>query len=69
MRVSYHKLRIEMDKRKVKWKDLVDKAHLSWSTTNKLSSDKEVSIKVLMKICSVLECNIEDVLEFEKEGK
>lgn len=69
MKVSYHKLRIEMDKRKIKWNDLVKYANLSWSTTNKLSNDKEVSMKVLMKVCAVLDCSIENILDFKKEGK
>ncbi|PHV70687.1 transcriptional regulator [Sporanaerobium hydrogeniformans] len=29
---------------------------------------KKIDIEVLNKICTVLECNIEDILEYKKDG-
>ena len=63
MRVSYKKL----------WKLLIDKdmskgqmRQKSGITTNalaKLGKDENVSTEVLCKICKVLDCNIEDIIE------
>ena len=64
MAVSYNKL----------WKQLNDKGtnktklryatNMSSSTMAKLSKNQPVAIPVLEKICAVLECNIEDIMEF-----
>lgn len=63
MRVSYKKL----------WKLLIDKdmtkgqmRQKSGITTNslaKLGKDENVSTEVLCKICKILDCNIEDIIE------
>lgn len=67
MGISYKKLKHLLVDKGMKQKDLKEKAHLGWTTMSKLSSNKEVSMKVLMKICEVLNCNIEDVMQFEKK--
>ena len=66
MKASYKKL----------WKLLVDKeiskSHLhkptglSSSTMTKLRRSEDVSMEALRKICTVLDCNIADIVEFEK---
>lgn len=69
MLISYNKL----------WKLLVDKK-MSTSTLRKVSGiapntmtrlrrDEEVSLSVLHRICSTLEVNIGDVMEFLPEDK
>jgi DNA-binding Xre family transcriptional regulator len=37
------------------------------NTLAKLSKNQQVSMDVLMKICSKLECDISDICEFKKE--
>lgn len=66
MAVSYNKL----------WKLLIDKGtnktklreatNMSSSTMAKLAKNQPVAMPVLEKICAELECNIEDIMEFNK---
>lgn len=68
MSVSYNKL----------WKLLIDKnmtktelrlqADIATSTLAKLSKNEQVSLDVLLKICKVLNCEIQDVIELIKDG-
>ena len=63
MTVSYNKL----------WKRLIDlgmsktqlreKAHLSTNVIAKMGRNENVSTEVLCKICQVLECSLEDIME------
>jgi DNA-binding Xre family transcriptional regulator len=63
MTISYNRL----------WKLLIDKkmtktelrlaADISTTTLAKLSKDETVSMDVMLRICKVLECKIEDVIE------
>ena len=67
MAISYNKL----------WKQLIDKkmtktqlriaADISTTTLAKLSKDETVSMDVMLRICKVLGCNIEDVVEIVNE--
>ena len=71
MAISYNKL----------WKLLVDKkmskaelrraAGIAPNTMTKLRRDEEVSMAVLVKICTALNANIGDIMDLipEKEGK
>lgn len=66
MAVSYNKL----------WKLLIDKGtnktklrnatNMSSSTMAKLTKNQPVAMPILEKICAELECNIEDIMEFNK---
>ena len=63
MAISYNKL----------WKQLIDKkmtktelrlaADISTTTLAKLGKDETVSMDVMLRICKVLECKIEDIVE------
>ena len=63
MAISYNKL----------WKLLIDKkmtktelrlaADISTTTLAKLGKDETVSMDVMLRICKVLNCGIEDVME------
>ncbi len=69
MPFSYNKL----------WKLLIDKGinkteiheltGLSLSTINKLINGENVNTDVLERICKILNCNIEDIVEMSKEDK
>ena len=64
MAVSYNKLwKLLIDKGRNKTK-LRSATNMSSSTMAKLSKNQPVAIPVLEKICAVLECNIEDIMEF-----
>ena len=69
MAVSYNKL----------WKLLIDKgmtktdlrlaADISTTTLAKLGKSETVSMDVMLRICKVLDCNIGDIMDAEKEEK
>lgn len=69
MDVSYKKLwKILIDK-EMKKKDLQEAAGVSWASISKLSKNENVSMDVLGKICTALDCNIGDIVEFIKEDQ
>lgn len=69
MAISYNKL----------WKLLLDlnmnktelrlKAGISTKTLAKLGKNENVNTEILAKICKVLECGVEEVMEFIPEEK
>jgi DNA-binding Xre family transcriptional regulator len=67
MEVSYKKLwKILIDK-DMKKKDLQATAGISWASVTKLSKGGTVSMEVLIKICTALNCDIGDVMELIPE--
>lgn len=67
MAVSYNGLwKLLIDKRKQK-KDLIEDLNISSATIAKMSKGENVSMDVLQKICEYLDCNIGDIVCFEKE--
>lgn len=67
MAVSYKKL----------WKTLIDKgmnktelrqkARISSSTMAKMTNGESVTLTTIERICEILDCQIEDVVEIEKD--
>ena len=47
----------------MKKKDLREKANLSSAIIAKLGKNENVTVDVLVRICSALECDIEDIME------
>lgn len=47
---------------------LRDKAGITNATLARLSKDQTVSMEVLARICKCLDCGIEDIVEYKKEG-
>ena len=63
MRISYNKLwKLLIDKEMSKM-ELKDAAGISATTLAKLGRGENVTTDILLKICKVLECRIEDILE------
>lgn len=65
MVVSYNKLWKLLIDKKLTSADLRRKTELSSCTMSKLRHDEPVSITVLLKIGTVLNCDIRDICEFE----
>ena len=63
MAVSYKKLWKLLIDRDIKKKDLSTKAGVSPATITKMGKGGHVTTEVLVKICSALECNVEDIME------
>lgn len=64
---SYNKLLKLMIDKKINKTQLREQAGITTNAMAKISKDEPVSIVVLEKICGVLECNIEDIVELCSE--
>lgn len=53
----------------MKKKDLKKQAVIGNSTMAKLSNDENVTIEVLAKICGVLDCTLDDIVEIVPDEK
>ena len=63
MAVSYKKLWKLLIDKDIKKKELSAKAGVSPATITKMGKGGHVTTEVLVKICSALECNVEDIME------
>lgn len=64
MTVSYKKLWKLLIDHDMKKKDLAKAANISNYTITKMSKDENVTVEILGKICTALNCNIDDIMEF-----
>ena len=67
MAISYNKLWKLLVDRKMSKADLRKAAGIAPNTMTRLRRDEEVTLAVLSKICSTLEVDIGDVMEFIPE--
>ena len=63
MAVSYKKLWKLLIDKEIKKKDLSSMAGVSPATITKMGKGGHVTTEVLVKICSALDCNVEDIIE------
>ena len=68
MAISYNKLWKLLVDKKMSKADLRKAAGIAPNTMTRLRRDEEVTLTVLHKICSTLEVNIGDIMEFLPEG-
>ena len=66
MAASYKKLFKLLIDRDMKKKELGETAGISNSLIAKLGKNENVTVDVLVRICSALDCGIEDILEIDK---
>lgn len=64
MKVTYKKLWKKMIDLEMTKTELREKTGISTVTLAKLGKDQVVSMEVLMKICKVLGCNIDEICDF-----
>ena len=69
MAISYNKLWKLLVDKKMSKADLRRAAGIAPNTMTKLRRDEEVSMAVLIKICTVLNANIGDVMDLLPEEK
>jgi len=70
MAASYKKLFKLLIDRDMKKKELSEKAGISIATITKMGKDGAiVSIDVLVKICTALECKMDDIVEIVPDDK
>lgn len=69
MSVSYKKLFKLLIDKDLKKKDLREMAGIGNSTITKLANNENVTMEVMAKICSALDCKIDDVVEILPDEK
>ena len=69
MAVSYKKLWKLLIDKDIKKKDLSTAAGVSPATITKMGKGGHVTTEVLVKICTALDCNIDDIMEVVTEHK
>ena len=69
MAVSYKKLWKLLIDKDLKKKDLLEMAHISSYTLNKLNRCENVNVDVLVRICAALDCPIESIMEIIPDEK
>ncbi|MBR4589118.1 MAG: helix-turn-helix domain-containing protein [Bacteroidaceae bacterium] len=69
MAIKYYKLFDIMNRRGMKKKDLVENGLLSPATMAKLSGNNTVNTQTIDKLCSFLDVQPGDIMEFVREDK
>lgn len=69
MGISYKKLFKLMIDRDIKKKDLRAMASIGNSTMAKLANDENVTMEVMAKICSALNCKFDDIVEITPDSE
>ena len=67
MAVSYKKLWKMLIDKDMKKKDLCAKAGISTASVTKMGKGGHVTTEVLMKICTALDCTMDDIMEIVQE--
>ena len=63
MAVSYKKLWKLLIDKDIKKKDLIERAKISPATVTKMGKNGHVTTEVLLKICTALDCQVDDIME------
>ncbi len=69
MAVSYKKLWKLLIDRDMKKKDLCEQAGISSASVTKMGKGGHVTTEVLLKICTALDCQVDDIMEIVAENK
>ena len=67
MAVSYKKLWKMLIDKDMKKKDLCIKAGISTASVTKMGKGGHVTTEVLAKICTALDCSVDDIMEIVQE--
>lgn len=67
MRISYNKLWKMLIDKGMKKSDLREKSGISSASLAKLGKGENITTDVLLRICEVMDCRIEDILETIRE--
>lgn len=69
MTVKYDKLWKILDERKMMKTDLIRAAKISTNAMAKLGKNEDVRVGVLVKICTYLNCKIDDIMDIVPEER
>lgn len=65
MGVDYSKLWKKCIDKKMTKMQLREAAHISFNAIAKMGKNEPVSLETLEKVCRALDCNIEEIIEFD----
>lgn len=65
--ISYEKLWVTMKEKEISQYSLIKKYHVSAGQLSRLRSNAFVSTHTINTLCSILDCNVEDVMTYIKE--
>ena len=63
MKVSYDKFFKLLIDKKMKKGELCEKAGVNINTVSRMAKGQNISVETLTKICAVLDCTINDIME------
>lgn len=69
MAIKYYKLLDLLNRQGLTRRDLMISIGSSPNTITKISKNEYVSMKIINDICSVLDCQPSDIIEFERDEK
>lgn len=69
MKISYNGLWKVLIDHNMQKKDLIDKIGISSTTIAKMGKGEKVSLNVIERLCDYFDCNVGDVISFEKDQK
>ena len=67
MRVSYKRLWKLLIDKDMKKKDLMEQAHISNYTINKMNRGENITTDILVKICTALGCTFDEIMEIVED--
>ena len=69
MPVKYDKLWKILEERKMMKTELVRAAKISTNAMAKLGKNEDVRVNILEKLCTSLDCKLDDIVEFVPDSK
>ena len=67
MAVNYDKLWVILNERGMMKTELIRAAKISTNAMAKMGKNESVSLETLVKVCAILECNLNDIVEVKRE--
>lgn len=65
--IAFNRLWVTMKEKKVSQYALIHKHKISESQLTRLRHNQIVKTEILNKLCTILDCNIEEICEFKKD--
>ena len=65
MTISYNKLWKLLIDKNIKKTELCNLAGISTNAMAKLGKNESVQLEILIKICKILKCNLDDIVDFK----
>lgn len=69
MAVNYNKLFLLLKEKKMSNIDLQKQAGFSGNIITRIKRNEYIRLQSIESICNVLDCKVDDILEFVEEGK